>query len=97
MYLGYEVGRYGNLRNHCDESPMYRWAASRASDHCNTAHIEFFASPYAPGLFSLEGACEAVDSVATARADGFGSLDIYPFLGKEQVAQGAVAVGATLC
>jgi hypothetical protein len=53
MYLGYEVGRYRYLRNECDGSPMDRRAASWASHNGDSAHIELFATPDTPGLFTF--------------------------------------------
>jgi hypothetical protein len=96
MYLGYEVRRYRYLRNECDGSPMDRWAASGASDNGNSAHVELLATPDAPGLFSFKSATEARRTVTASRTYGLGPLNINPLLRKEQVAQGAVAVGATL-
>jgi hypothetical protein len=96
MYLGYEVRGYRYLRNECDGSPMDRWAASWASYNGNSAHVELLATPDTPGLFSLECATKAFSTIATSRADGLGSLNIDPFLRKEQIAQSAIAIGATL-
>jgi hypothetical protein len=96
MYLGYEVRGYRYLRNECDGSPMDGRAASWASYNGNSAHVELLAAPHTPGLFSFKSATEALGTVATARANGLGSLDIDPFLRKEQVAQSAIAIGATL-
>ena len=75
---------------------MDRRAASRASDNGDTAHIELLATPDPPGLFSFKSATEALRTVTTSRANGLCPLDINPFLRKEQVAQGAIAVGAAL-
>jgi hypothetical protein len=97
MYLGYEVRGYRNLRNQCDGSPMDGRAATGASYNGYSAHVELLATPDAPGLFSFQCATEAFSTIAASRADCLGSLDVYPFLGKEQVTQGAIAVGAALC
>jgi hypothetical protein len=96
MYSGYEVGRDWYLRNRCDGSPIDRRAASGPTNNGDSTHVEFLAAPDAPGLLALEGPLETLLPVATSRTNGLGALNVDPLLGKEQVTQGAVAVGATL-
>jgi hypothetical protein len=97
MYSGYEVPRDRNLLNSCDRSCLDGWAAPGPSYGHDSAHVELFTSPDSPGLFAFKGPRETGDLVGATATDGLGTLDIDPLFREEQVAQGAVTVGATLC
>jgi hypothetical protein len=96
MYLGYEVPRDRNLLNWCDRSCRDGWAAPRPSNGHDSAHVKLFATPDAPGLLTLKGSRKTDSLIGATATNGLGTLDVDPFFGKEQVAQGAVAVTAAL-
>ena len=84
------------LLNDCDRSCLYGWSAAWPANRHNATHVELFSAPDPPWLLTFEGPREASGLVCALGADGLGTLDVHPFVREEQVAQGAVSVGAAL-
>jgi len=94
MYSGYEMPRNRYLFNWCDGGSLHGWAAAGTAHGHHATHLELFSTPDTPGLLPLESALQTVPGIGALATDGLCALDIYPFLREEQVAEGAVAIGA---